>query len=45
LSGILFFILFSIPKNTITYFLSGKQKLLISFYKGVSWNLTNFKVN
>lgn len=45
LSGILFFIFFSIPKNTITYLFSGKQKLLTSFYKGLSWNLTNFKVN
>jgi len=42
--GILFFVLFSIPKNTISYLIKGKRKLLASFYKGIFWNLTNFKV-
>ncbi|MBK8292107.1 MAG: glycosyltransferase family 2 protein [Flammeovirgaceae bacterium] len=44
LFGIIFFIFFSVPKNTISYLIKGKRKLLVSFYKGIFWNLTNFKV-
>lgn len=44
LFGILFFTFFSVPKNTISFLLKGKGKLLASFYKGILWNLTNFKV-
>lgn len=45
LLGIIFFFIISVPKNTISYLLQGKQNLLKSFYKGVWWNVTNFKIN
>lgn len=36
---ILFFILFTIPKNTIMYFAKGKMQHLKWFWKGVLWHL------
>jgi GT2 family glycosyltransferase len=43
--GLLFFTFFSIPKNTITYLMKGKNELLKSFYRGISWNLSNLRAN
>ena len=37
---ILFFILFTIPKNTFNYINSGRKDLLKPFYKAILWNLT-----
>lgn len=45
LLGMIFFFFISVPKNTISYLLQGKQNLLKSFYKGVWWNVANFKIN
>lgn len=45
LFGMIFFLFISVPKNTINYLLQGKQNLLKSFYKGVWWNVANFKIN
>jgi hypothetical protein len=42
--GLLFFVLVSIPKNTLMYLLRGKLKLLRSFYQGIGWNLVNHKI-
>ena len=36
---ILFFILFTIPKNSFNYIISGRKDLLSSFYKAILWNL------
>lgn len=36
---VLFFIFFTIPKNSINYLLSGRKDLLSSFYKAIKWNL------
>ena len=36
---ILFFILFTIPKNSLNYIISGRKDLLSSFYKAILWNL------
>ncbi len=43
--GLLFFSLISIPKNTIQFLLKGKMRLIKPFYKGVFWNLVNYKIN
>ena len=40
-SGMLFFILLTIPKQTISFLLRGKFKLLNSFYNGLVWNMKN----
>jgi GT2 family glycosyltransferase len=42
--GLIFFVLVSIPKNTLVYLFRGKLKLLKSFYQGIGWNITNYKV-
>lgn len=42
--GLLFFMLISIPKNTLMYLLRGKLNLLKSFYQGIGWNLVNYKI-
>ncbi len=39
LSWVLFFIFFTIPKNTLVYLLKFDFKSLRSFYKGLLWNL------
>lgn len=43
--GLLFFSLFSIPKNTFQFLVKGKPKLIKPFYKGIFWNLLNYKIN
>jgi len=42
--GLIFFVLISIPKNTLMYLFRGKLKLLGSFYQGIGWNLVNHKI-
>ena len=36
--SLIFFLLISLPKNTITFIVNGEFELLKSFYKGVAWN-------
>lgn len=43
-AGLLFFLLISVPKNTLKYLVKGKTKLLSSFYRGIVWNLLNYKL-
>ena len=38
-SGILFYLMFALPKNTISYILKGKGKQLSSLWRGVLWHL------
>ncbi len=38
---LLFFILFTVPKSSIKYILSGRKDLLISFFKAIYWNLVS----
>jgi len=45
LLGMIFFFIVALPKNTFTFLLRGKQNLLKSFYKGIWWNVVNFKIN
>ena len=40
-SGLAFFFVFTLPKQTLSFLLRGKIKLLNSFYNGVVWNLRN----
>src|SRR5690606_26849527 len=43
LTGLLYFCLFSFPKNIIRYTIQGNSKLLKAFWSGVYWNLTHSK--
>jgi GT2 family glycosyltransferase len=43
-AGLAFFFLISVPKNTLKYLLKGKTNLLRSFYRGIVWNLLNYKL-
>lgn len=36
---LLFFIIFTVPKNSFKYLTSGRKDLLTSFYKAIYWNL------
>lgn len=38
--SLIFFLVVSIPKNTIQYLLKGKTDMLKAFWKGVLWNVT-----
>jgi GT2 family glycosyltransferase len=40
-SGLLFFITLTVPKQTLSFLLRGKFKLLNSFYNGMVWNMRN----
>jgi GT2 family glycosyltransferase len=42
--GVLFFLLGAVPKTTISYLAKGKLKQLKAFYKGIGWNLVNWKL-
>lgn len=44
LAGLLFFLLISVPKNSLKYLLKGKTRLLKSFYQGIVWNIYNYKL-
>jgi GT2 family glycosyltransferase len=37
--GLVFFIVLTIPKQTISFLLRGKFKLMNSFYSGILWNM------
>ncbi len=45
LTGLLFFFLGSLPKQTIGYLLKRKLNLLQSCYKGIGWNIVNWRSN
>ncbi len=36
---ILFFVIFTVPKNSFNYIITGRRDLLNSFYKAIWWNL------
>jgi GT2 family glycosyltransferase len=38
--SIIFFMIVSIPKNTLDYLLKGKPEMLKAFWRGILWNLT-----
>jgi GT2 family glycosyltransferase len=40
-SGLVFFIALTVPKQTLSFLLRGKFKLLNSFYSGMVWNMKN----
>lgn len=40
-SGLIFFLAFTLPKQSLSFLLRGKFKLLNSFYNGILWNLRN----
>lgn len=44
MASLLFFTFFAIPSNTLRLLLRAKFELLVSFYKGIGWNLVNFKL-
>lgn len=44
LSGLLFFFLVSIPKNTLTHLMKRRFAHLKAFYRGIAWNLSNKNV-
>lgn len=39
--GLIFFIALTVPKQTLSFLLRGKFKLLNSFYNGMVWNMRN----
>jgi hypothetical protein len=39
-----YFTLFTLPKNTLTYFLKGEWNHLKAFMKGIGWNLSHLSV-
>jgi len=43
-AGLLFFLLISVPKNSLKYLIKGKTNLLKSFYQGIVWNIFNYKL-
>jgi GT2 family glycosyltransferase len=43
-AGLLFFLLISVPKNSLKYLVKGKTNLLKSFYQGIVWNIFNYKL-
>ena len=45
ISALLFFTIFSLPKNKIKLLLHGEFRLLLAFLSAFFWHLTHFKVN
>jgi GT2 family glycosyltransferase len=43
ISGLIFFILISTPKNLLKYLVKGNFSLFTDYIRGVAWNLTNRK--
>lgn len=41
LSSITFFLIFSIPKNTLSYLIKGEMKHVSAFWRGFLWNVTH----
>ncbi|CAN5417858.1 glycosyltransferase family 2 protein [soil metagenome] len=44
LIGLLFFSLIAVPKTTAKYLLGGKVQQIKAFYRGIGWNLVNWRL-